>query len=85
MKEQANRRIRTRRHGWCYRANRRFRTRRLDGAKGEDGGVVEDRLAAVETKVKCLSDSDADDFILRGCNVHVQNGADDAARSVIQR
>jgi hypothetical protein len=39
----------------------------LDGAKGEDGGVVEDRLVAVETKVKCLSDSDADDFILRGC------------------
>jgi hypothetical protein len=34
------------------------------------------RLAAVETKVQCVSaDSDDGDFIPRGCNVHVQNAA----------
>jgi hypothetical protein len=36
----------------------------------------ETKMQVVErTKVQCVStDSDADDFILRGCNVHVENG-----------
>jgi hypothetical protein len=64
-----------------------------DGASGQDDVVLkektavsaEDRLAAVETKVQCVSaDSDDGDFILRGCNVHVQNGAADTL-SVTQR
>jgi hypothetical protein len=41
------------------------------------GCSQETKVQVVETKVQCVStDSDADDFILRGCNVHVQNGAD---------
>jgi hypothetical protein len=34
----------------------------------------ETRLVNVENKVSASADSDTDDFILRGCNVHVQNG-----------
>jgi hypothetical protein len=35
----------------------------------------ETRLVNVENKVSASADSDTDDFILRGCNVHVQNAA----------
>ena len=46
-----------------------------DGADGEAGtGFSETRIAAIETKVQCISaeDSDAEDLFFRGCNVHIE-------------
>jgi hypothetical protein len=39
-------------------------------------GITNFRLKRLEDKLQCVStDSDADDLIFRGCNVHVENGS----------